>query len=178
MEHDHGEGGKCLACEMGMDAFMDHTIETIAEYGWTVQYVSAGEDSVPFFYSAGMCRFGLPDIMFVGNLDPKVILQLINDVGTLMRQEGAFVDGSTSTEIIRKFYVVFRQVTPETSQAHCTILHRLFGDNEPVLQMFIPDEHGRFPWDADCDWMFQVDGLKPLAYLSPAHHLLSPRIAG
>ncbi len=166
MEHEHSPGERCVICEEGWDAYRAKTLDLISKFGWVVQGVGGSETSPPFLYSVGLCQLGLPEIIVVGAFPPNLVKKLINNVGNKMKTSGAFVDWSRSIEITKMFSVVFRELSAEAATEHCRMVAEFFGTGRKVLQLILPDKDGKFPWDNDCEWKFQAEGL-PISYATP-----------
>ena len=52
--------------------------DTMLENGWVVQYVES--DRMPFAYTLGLARYGLPELLVTG-VSPRRIVRMLNSVG-------------------------------------------------------------------------------------------------
>lgn len=157
-KHDHGPDETCAMCdgdgvitEAKMTAFINQCENTIKEFGWMCQGVMANP---PYTYSIGMSRLELPEIIMVG-FSMQVAHKLINHVGMLMKTDHAFTDWSKSTEVINTFPVYFREIQASSIEEHCGGLIRIEGKGKRMLQLFIPDKAGYFPWQKRCTPAFK-----------------------
>lgn len=166
MDHEHAPGESCVVCEEGWEAYEKQASETIKKFGWMLQGVGASDTTPPFVYSVGLSQFNLPEIILVGPFPQEIAAKLVNLVGFKMRANGAFQDWSRSHEITQMFSVVFRELSKESTEEYCTRVVSFFGEGKKVLQLFLPDKNGQFPWDKECEWRFQTDGM-PITYASP-----------
>jgi len=106
-----------------------------------------------FAYTVGMTEsLHHPELLMIG-FQPGMMMKLMNDVGALIRGGQRFEDWSQSTTVIQNYPVYFRAV-PLTLARHWAKLaserYRNRGHFQ-LLQMFLPDAAGKFPWDPDCD---------------------------
>lgn len=135
-----------------MDEIRRRMDAVISETGWWVQAVLPGPDNPFFAYSIGMTEsFGHPEFLMLG-FSPELMHTLINGIGELVRQGARFGDRDTSDKVIRGFPVVFRE--PEDSAAAEFALAAVsrYGQGRfRLLQCFLPDASGLFPWDEGCD---------------------------
>ena len=97
-----------------------------------------------------MCKIGLPEILLVAPILQQMMTVLINSVCHKMKAGQVFTDWDTSDDIIANFSVNFRELTPEDVTSNCGMLQNIFGKNRRVLQMFVPDADGKFPWHNGC----------------------------
>lgn len=144
-----------MVSQATMDSIRAKISANIAEHGWHVTAV--GEDhrgGMPTFaYSVGMTEtLRHPELLMIG-MDPSLAQRLINDVGRLIRAGEKFGDWDRSDRVIKGFPVVFRLVPKETARdwaRGASERYRMRGGFE-LLQAFLPDAVGTFPWDADHD---------------------------
>jgi hypothetical protein len=137
---------------MSMDNYLATVEEKIAKYGWMVQAVGAGEEEPQFFYTVGLTRLGLPEVITFG-LPMDVGQTLMNDVAIKMQADKLaghppIENGTRRSDILQGFDVVFVEVLDTTK--HLTVANTLCSNGlMPVraLQMIWPDPKGRFPWD-------------------------------
>ncbi len=140
-----------------MDEYRAKMVANIARTGWTIQAVLPGKDlrvDPPFAYTVGMTENldRHPELLMIG-FDPNLMMRLMNDVGALVRGGQTFSDWSTSDRVIQRYPVVFREVPlPQARKWAKAASERYRGKGDfRLLQMFLPDMEGRFPWDPACD---------------------------
>jgi hypothetical protein len=143
-----------------MDEYFDKVIALIAEKGWAVQAVLGA-----FVYSVGLTARKQPELIIVGNFDPKVIGGLINAAIDHAEQSGEhYGDWTVSERILRNHAVVFREVTQASALRTVLVAKRLYGNDIRLMQMFLPDQNGHFPWDPECEDAFNAQAS--LEYVS------------
>jgi hypothetical protein len=168
--HHHAPGVRCAICDgegtmdERMAAYAARAKETIANFGWMVQGV--GNDP-PYAYSIGMHTIATnqalprPEIIMVG-FDMRLSTSLINIVGQLMQNGDQLEDWTRSSEVIKNYSVVFREVNPTSMREHCAMLYNLYDERSllanlhgghafRMLHMFLPDVNGCFPWEKKCE---------------------------
>ena len=137
-----------------MDAYDLRCANIIAEYGWMVQFVGAGEDEPHFAYSVGYTEtLDSPEILIFA-LPPEASTYYINDIGEqikdgLVLEAGGFVPMRSGRPGVAYQFAVIPILN---SRADLTMANRFFGnENEalPALQLVWPDANGRYPWHDD-----------------------------
>ncbi len=142
--------------------------EKIARYGRYIQTVFGSDRSPPFAYTVGNHSKGLPELLIVG-IGPKTGGGLLNDLSDLMLSRGrAFEDGErpdlgmpircavieASDKVKQEFTILVDDVLEVSSADY------------RVMQVIIPDEKGRLPWEPECSKPFR--GL-PVFRKNPLH---------
>ena len=135
-----------------MDGIRKRMDAMIAETGWWVQAVLPGPDSPSFAYSVGMTEtFGHPEVMVMG-FSPELMHTLINGIGELVREGARFGDRDSSDKVIRGYPVVFREPEDAAAAEFALAAVSRYGKGRfRLLQCFLPDAQGRFPWDEGCE---------------------------
>jgi Domain of unknown function (DUF4262) len=158
--------------------YLDQVRAVIASNGWAVQCVEGRETYIDhrhiiepqFAYSVGLTVRQRPEIIIVGSFDPELVGQVINSAIISAEEYGEeYADQMVAKRVLQDYSVVFREVTPECTLRVALVAKRLYG-NIRLLQMFLPDEAGRFPWQPDCEGGF--DGQAALDYISPPPGLI------
>lgn len=133
--------------------------KNVLEFGWSVQAVLPGEtpSDPSFAYTIGFAEtFGHPEIMMVG-FDPQLMMQLLNGIGELIRSGVRVGDWDSSDNVITGYPVWFRQVSDEVARSWARGASercRVNGAPFSLLQMFLPDAKGLFPWEAGCSAVY------------------------
>jgi len=124
----------------------------VGEHGWAVVGGELGDDDPIFASSVGFTEsFDHPEIIIIG-FEPAVMGALINNVGKLVSRGARLADGCEADRIISGGRVAFREIRQEVHEPHTLLLRKRYGRGRyKVLQMFLPDDAGRFPWDEGCD---------------------------
>lgn len=135
-----------------MRKIVERARERIHDHGWVVQGVLSNP---PYAYSIGMhmlpeFEVPLPEIMLVG-FDIQLAGNLINAAGILMREGNKFADWTQSTDILTSYRVIFREIDIASIERNCGFITHFAERTPRMLQMFIPDRFGAFPWDDTCD---------------------------
>ncbi|AKN17021.1 hypothetical protein MHAE_01890 [Mycobacterium haemophilum DSM 44634] len=122
------------------DDYLDHLRATIRRRGWAVQYVES--DRVPYAYTLGLTRHGLPEFLMTG-ISPQQAAQLLVGVarsapGLRPPNPGERLSLSAST--------VVEVVEIEHPDAHMDSAIAIYGSKVTALQLVWADRHGRWPW--------------------------------
>jgi hypothetical protein len=128
----------------------------VAEHGWAVQGAFPRADDPapgpPFSYTVGLCgpRFGHPELIVVG-LDPNTAQAILNDLGERVRGGQRLHAGQRVVDLLRGGYEVELLAVDASAdeRAPLSVANRLYGHGGLVeaLQVVLPDQHHRFPWD-------------------------------
>jgi hypothetical protein len=95
-----------------------------------------------------------PEFMLMG-FDPNLSMGVLNAAGQRVKTGIRFTDRSMDDKVIDRFPVWFRSVPmPEGRRWARLAAERCQSRPLELLQMFLPDQLGRFPWDADCSASF------------------------
>lgn len=133
--------------EPWVEPYHRRVMQIIENHGHAVQFVGAGETESQFAYSVGLTLQRRPEIMIVGGFPPEMMQSLINSAA---KSNEAFADRFVSHTVIAKHRVVFREVTaavvPEKARVAVNLFQRV-----RVLQMFLSDPKGLFPWQPGCE---------------------------
>lgn len=128
----------------------------IESHGWHLVGISDNDDEPAYVFSIGLFEtLGQPEICIFGLSDTKVMGQIINSIGDLMRAGHKFVDWHASDEVLDGYECIFRSVNRSHYQeyfGYCRWYHE--GDDFPMLQCVWPDPSGHFPWHSDFDSRF------------------------
>lgn len=124
----------------------------VGEHGWAVIGGELGEDEPVFAHSIGLTEsYDHPEIMIVG-FEPALMGALINNAGKLVSRGARLVDGAEADKILDGSRVAFREIPNELHSPHTSVLRKRYGRRAcGVLQMFLPDGDGLYPWDEGCD---------------------------
>lgn len=124
----------------------------IVRVGWSVMAVLGDETAPSFAYSIGLRQsYGHPELAIVG-FDPTMMHELINTAGLGIRDGAKYQDHDQSDRILENYAVVFRTVPDETARNWARFAFGYGHDAETqLLQMFLPDVAGRFPWSENCE---------------------------
>lgn len=128
------------------DDFLVHCQGLIDLHGWMVQVVSDDSAEMPFAYTVGLCRKGLPEFVTFG-LPADVAQAVLNTIAT-GAASGNFGAGDVLTQVTGGGYdPVLIDVTD--SSGVLRVANRLYGQDGPVaaLQAVWPDAAFRFPWE-------------------------------
>lgn len=131
--------------------YLRQCLQTIETHGCFVQYVEGEKTELPFAYSIGLTRQQQPEIILIGRFEPQIMHKLI--MSAVMSGE-TFTDWSVSRRVITKYPVMFREVKPLCAAKKVHIAIHLYQEIR-LVQMFMPDNSGRFPWQPECAAEFQ-----------------------
>ena len=136
-----------------MDEIRRFIDRAVKEHGWYVQSVLPGPQGDPSFsYTIGMTEtFGHPELLMIG-FPPDLMHQLLNGVGKLDRAGERFGEWDQSDKVVEGFPVYFRAVPlPQARKWARGASERYRPRSFGLLQVFLPDRNGKFPWDEGCD---------------------------
>jgi hypothetical protein len=130
---------------MSSSDVLDKVENDIDEHGWHVLSVF-GEDAPSFSYSIGFTEtLDHPEVLMSG-LDTKLMHNLINDIGNLIKQGHSFSANDLSNKVLNGFPVKFIAVTNENKEEYFRAACSIYGEEEFVaLQCLWPDKNGVFP---------------------------------
>ncbi len=134
----------CWMCDHPGSTVDDYLAEIRAKIrgrGWTVQYVE--DDRVPYAYTIGMTRHGLPELLMTGVSPPRA-LQLLG--GIVDSAPDVKVPAPGERLILRGTLVEVVEV--EHPDAHMNAAIAIYGSEVRALQLVWADWRGRWPWAA------------------------------
>lgn len=150
----------CAMCEQegGIDHLMHQVRENIDTYGWHATAVFGDQDepwSCGFAYTTGLIERNHPEII-VFSLPPQTAHALLSIAYEMIKSGRTFVDGEEVTEIAN-LPVYFRSAPADNPNYSLGVGIRFYDQPTfPVLQMVLPDKHGKWPWEPDVDHRFAV----------------------
>jgi hypothetical protein len=126
----------------------ERTRDLIAEHGWTVIIVPSDEHGPGFAYSIGLFeRFAHPEVAISG-LPNELIHRLVNDAAALIAGGTKLADGEQTEALIEDLPCSVQAAHPSNFGYYFGEAQRYYGDQVfGVIQVFWPDQSGRFPWD-------------------------------
>jgi Domain of unknown function (DUF4262) len=130
----------------------ERTAQLIRDAGRAVIGVFPEDDDVnsAFCYSIGNAIRGLPELLIVGMFDQGGV-SLINLLSEKMIQRGDKFDSGEMIDLGGAVPVCAIDATDEVKDIYTIQATNYYGNGDyAVMQMVLPDKHGRFPWDADC----------------------------
>jgi hypothetical protein len=114
-------------------------------------------DEPPFAYTIGNELKGLPELLFIGGARNSGFLNILSD---MMIERGVrFTDGEI-VDIGGKYPIKIINANA-TAQAEYTIQAGVFYGHDlyQVQQVLVPDRHGHFPDDLQCDPHYRMPVL-------------------
>jgi hypothetical protein len=137
------------------DDFDRQLLDTVARVGWMVLGIEASAEGPAYAFSIVMFHtLGHPEIVLMG-LRPPVAQQLINVVGSEIRNGKRFEAGQRYEGITTNFSVAFVAVDPSYYRPYLGYARWFYGgSNFPAVQCVWPDKRGVFPWEPDYDARF------------------------
>lgn len=123
--------------------------DCIADPGWSVQLVSAGDTSAQpaFAYTIGLFHnFKHAELIVLG-LRTELMHSMLNTVAQRVKGGQIFAVGDRLNEVIGGFEVTLREVLhPASFKAHVGYALWFYGSGSfPLLQLVWPDQQARFP---------------------------------
>jgi hypothetical protein len=146
--------------DAGTTGYLARTERIVAEHGWAIQGVLPRADDPapgpPFSYTVGLSgpQFGHPELVVFG-LDPDTAQTILNDLGERVRGGQRLHAGQRIGDLLQGGYEVELLAVEDSAdeRAPLSVANRLYGHDGPVdaLQVVLPDQHYRFPWDSGFD---------------------------
>ncbi len=144
--------------ETNMDQLHRNIDDHIAGVGQSCIGVGGGEGTLPFTYTIGLQKAGLPELIVFGRYDLNDVL---NHYADRMKREGAFPNGLPIPDELAKIPFVAVHCTSPATWDEYTVQA---GDYK-VIQLVAPDKEGRYPWDEGCAEPFS---MQPVLGAAPA----------
>jgi Domain of unknown function (DUF4262) len=119
--------------------------QTMLESGWAVQYVES--DRMPFAYTIGLTRYGLPELLVAG-VAPRRAARTLNTLG---RRAVGGERPSPGMRIALPAGPLVEMVEVEHPDVYLMFAGAMFGDEVTALQVVWADSRGRWPWAASFD---------------------------
>ena len=150
-----GVGHHVMVGEKELSAIAAKMSGNIKKYGWSVQMVLPGADTSvdpSFAYTIGMTEtYAHPEFLLIG-FEPSMMQSLLNAVGKAVKGGQRFEDWGLSEQVLVGFPVYFREVGQDQAGRWARASQARYEKTGfRLLQMFLPDAAGQFPWDAGCD---------------------------
>jgi hypothetical protein len=106
-------------------------------------------------YSIGLVNFAHPEIVIVGLPDHEVARQLITNAGTLViNGVYDFREPCLASDIAEGYDVAFRPVAKGSMGGGFGLGRAVLNHEFPVVQLFLPDVDGYYPWQRKVDRKF------------------------
>lgn len=121
----------------------------IASYGCHVMGVFADADdgTPPFSYTVGNAQRGLPELLVIGLIDNGVL----NMLSDLMVERGGKFDDGELVSLGGPCPVCIIEASDKVQDQYTLQAKHWAPNGYAVMQIVLPDKHGRFPWDAGCE---------------------------
>lgn len=139
----------------GISGLHESVAEHIQQHGQSVIGVFGDADGPTFSYTIGNHERGLPEIIIFG-LDPSSDAQpMLNWLCEKQRERGhAFAHGELFKEDGMKCAIKFVSCSGPAVREYCVQAwdyYNVAPESFDVIQMVVPDHHGRFPGEAGCE---------------------------
>jgi hypothetical protein len=131
--------------------------EHIDKNGQSIIAVMGDHDGPGFAYTIGNAIIGLPELLIIGNYDPRALMSILNRMGDMQRAAGKPLEGDI--DLGGKFPARTRPVTDSlVARGDYTIQAGQYLDREDyaVSQVLLCDKDGHYPGEPDCDPLFNV----------------------
>jgi hypothetical protein len=135
--------------------FLEAVSRDIADRGYHVIFVGAGDDDPSFAYSVGVSKsWKHPELVAGLNLDDSEVI--LTSLADAIRQGQQFAHGDIDRSQFN-LPLAFVEIPIDVDESELlsdrfAVAHALYGDLEQAaLQVVTPDDEGRFPWDAARD---------------------------
>jgi hypothetical protein len=129
--------------------------DKINRFGWAVEGVERDRIHPPWAYTAGLTRWGLPELVVTG-MPIRRAAGLLNEVAGHLMHAAPPTPGEQIPWTGGPLFEVVRVTTPT---AHLNLAIDLFGPGVQALQLVHADDRGHWPWDS---WYRGVRGGQPV----------------
>jgi Domain of unknown function (DUF4262)/Domain of unknown function (DUF4265) len=120
---------------------------SVERYGWHLQMVVGDPLHPPWTYTIGLfTSFGHPELAMFGIGGNQATL-LLNLMAERVQRGDRFVPGATDDGVLTEHQVRIAAVRPEWYAPYFGMAIDWYLDEFPILQVVLPDRHGRFPDD-------------------------------
>ncbi|MCW2660934.1 MAG: hypothetical protein JWP83_2086 [Mycobacterium sp.] len=137
----------CWMCDhpgSAVDDYLDVIRGKIRGRGWTVQYVE--DDRIPYAYTIGMTRHGLPEFLMTG-ISPERALELLGGIAEAAAEAAWDVDvPKPGARLTLPGPTLVEVVEVEHPDAHLNAAIAIYGSEVRGLQLVWSDWRGHWPW--------------------------------
>jgi len=153
-------------------ADLEHKVRT---YGRAVMWIFPADDSADplndtFAYTVGNAP-KLPELLVIGMQDKnaKWVLNAASDaLAKTLAAAGPIPPQGMALDLGGKCPVYLVPASDEAKKDMTFAATNWHGGTDyPLMQVVMPDQHGRFPWHDDCDWPYgrvRLWGPAPVAH--------------
>lgn len=151
--------------------------DAVEKDGFTFQPVMGGDGEPSYFYSIGLSKtYNHPEIYIVG-LEPQQAHGLMLDI-IFKIVEGKRFDKPCYVSDVIEGDLGMRPLVTEDVDQHSGIGQEVLGGRFEAVQLYYPDPHGLFPWEAGCDRSYAEDQLSMFRPVGDPPERLSPTVTG
>jgi hypothetical protein len=140
----------------GIEAVRRQLDGLVRSVGWAVVMVGpcgptdADGEAPAFAYTVGLADRGHPELMVMG-FAPDVAQPVLNAAAQRVKEGVRFQNMSSDDKVVQGYPVMFRAVKPPHARRWARAAsERRRPKHFELLQMFLPDPSGLFPWQAGC----------------------------
>jgi hypothetical protein len=124
----------------------------VERFGWHVQMVVGDPLHQPWTYTIGLfTTFGHPELAMFG-IDGNQATLLLNLMAERVGKGERFAAGASDDGVLSEHPVRLAAVRPEWYAPYFGAAIDWYLDEFPILQVLLPDRHGRFPDDPGSDF--------------------------
>jgi hypothetical protein len=140
-----------------MDELHAKVRDNIKRTGRHIMYVFPNEDDPDkmngyFGYSIGNTNKGLPELLLVGNIEPRYMMALINTLSQKMLDRGRKFDDGELVDLGGKIPMCIVDASDEVKDRFTIQCENFLdaGRDYAVQQIVMPDKTGKLPWQEGC----------------------------
>jgi Domain of unknown function (DUF4262) len=133
---------KCDHPDGTTEEYLAELRQTMLETGWAVQYVES--DRMPFAYTVGLTRYGLPELLVTG-VAPRPAARMLNTLGRRAVRGERPLPGM---QIALPAGPLIEMVEVANPDVYLIFAGAMFGDEVTALQAVWVDSRGHWPWAA------------------------------
>lgn len=134
---------------MSRTSVLEKVENDVKVHGWHVLSVFS-ENAPSFSYTVGFKETLNHSEVIISGLNTKLMHQLLNDIGELIKKGNKFSSGDTSNEVVKGYPVKFLAVSESNVQEYFRAASAYYGEGQfQALQCLWPDKNGTFPEKSD-----------------------------
>lgn len=136
---------------MSRTSVLEKVENDIKEHGWHVLSVFS-ENEPSFSYTVGFKETLNHSEVIISGLNTKLMHQLLNDIGELIKEGNSFSAGDISNEVIKGYPVKFVAVNESNIKEYFRVANARYGKGQfQAIQCLWSDKHGTFPEKTDAN---------------------------
>ena len=148
------------------DPFYLKIAQTIQQHGRQVLAIAPEGNSPGFYYTIGNAAKEVPELLIIGNFEPKAATAILNTLSEQMIEAGKRFSNGQRVSLGGAHELQVWDTTPIARTQYTLQATEFFQSNDYLVQQVVlPDPKGRYPADKRCHKRYRVPVLRPTADL-------------